>query len=138
MSQTRLPQPDKLRQPASKSRLAPWQETRAKKMLLHDLSGDLPLGEIANACGLSVTYFARAFKNSTGIPPHKWLTRQRIENSVSLLLQSDASLSDIALASGFADQSHFTRVFTKEVGLSPGAWRRSNRLSLQEYATTLA
>jgi AraC family transcriptional regulator len=106
------------------ARLAPWQERRTKEMLAANLCSDISLKDLAQVCRLSVTYFARAFKNSVGVAPHRWLTGKGIENSKALMLGSNTTLSEVALMSGFADQSHFTRVFTKVVGLSPGAWRR--------------
>ncbi len=108
-----------------KGGLAPWQERRAKEMLLADLAGATSLAAIAEACGLSRGYFTRAFRRSTGLPPHSWLNKARIERAMSLLRQRRQSLSAIALECGFVDQSHFTRVFTRRVGLSPGAWRRA-------------
>jgi AraC family transcriptional regulator len=112
---------------AKTARLAPWQERKAKEMLVANLCADISLKDLAQICDLSVTYFARAFKSSVGVPPHRWLTEKRIENSKALLLSSDTMLADVALMSGFADQSHFTRIFTKVVGLSPGAWRRLHK-----------
>jgi len=128
---------DGLRKSIQKNGLAPWQEARAKKMLQDNLMGDISLTQLAGACGLSVAFFARAFKNSTGFPPHSWLTKQRIEKAMSLMLKTDDALVDIALTSGFADQSHFTRVFTKTVGISPGAWRRIHRLSFTHAVRSL-
>jgi AraC-like DNA-binding protein len=107
-----------------KGGLAPWQERRAKEMLVADLTGATPLAEIAAACGLSSDHFARAFRRSTGLPPHSWLLQARVERAMTLLRQPDPSLSEIALACGFADQSHFSRVFTRQTGLSPRVWRR--------------
>jgi AraC family transcriptional regulator len=105
--------------------LAPWQERQAKEMLLADLSGATSLATIAAACGLSVDHFARAFRKSTGLPPHAWLNRARVERAMTLIRERRQSLSEIALACGFVDQSHFTRVFVRRVGVAPGAWRRS-------------
>jgi AraC family transcriptional regulator len=107
-----------------KGGLTPWQERRAKEMLLADLAGATSLAAIAAACGLSRSYFTRAFRRSTGLPPHAWLNKARIERAMLLLRQSGKSLSEIGLECGFVDQSHFTRVFGRRVGLSPGAWRR--------------
>ena len=107
--------------------LAPWQEKRAKDLLRHNVAGDISLQELALACGLSVTYFARAFKSSTGVAPHRWLTALRLEQAKNLMLKTQLPLSEICLLSGFADQSHFTRVFTKTTGVSPGVWRRTHR-----------
>jgi AraC family transcriptional regulator len=107
-----------------KGGLAPWQEKRSKEMLAGDLTGATPLHEIAGACGLSVSHFSRAFHKSTGLAPHAWLLHARVESAMAMLRSGDASLSTIARASGFADQSHLARVFTHQVGLSPGTWRK--------------
>lgn len=80
--------------------------------------------QIAAEFDLSVSYFSRAFRVSTGLPPHQWLLRQRVNTAKQLMTVRDLSLSEIAIASGFANQSHFTRVFSSTVGVSPGAWRR--------------
>jgi AraC-like DNA-binding protein len=104
--------------------LAPWQLRRAQDRLRTEL-GDTPsLPAIAAACGLSVSHFARAFRQSLGVSPHAWLVRQRIARAKSLMCGRGSSLAEIALACGFADQSHFTRVFAREAGMSPGRWRR--------------
>ena len=105
--------------------LAPWQARRATEMLAADLAGDIPLAEVAQACGLSVGHFSRAFRKSTGLAPHTWLLQARVERAMTLLRQPNQALSEIALACGFVDQSHFTRVFAKRVGAPPGAWRRA-------------
>jgi AraC family transcriptional regulator len=105
--------------------LAPWQERRAKEMLTADLSGSLSLPELASACRLSCSHFSQAFRQTVGCPPHQWLLAQRVERSKQLILNTKQSLSDIALATGFADQSHFTRVFSQRVKASPAAWRRA-------------
>ncbi len=107
-----------------KGGLAPWQERRAKEMLVADLAGGASLAEIAAACGLSSDHFARAFRRSTGVAPHAWLLKARVEYAMTLLRQPDPSLSEIALACGFADQSHFSRVFARQTGSSPRVWRR--------------
>lgn len=104
--------------------LAAWQVRSATDLMIDRLGHDMSLSEPAAACGLSPGYFARAFKQSVGTPPHRWLLLQRVLSAKSLLRNADLSLTDIAAACGFADQSHFTRVFTSIVGASPGAWRR--------------
>ncbi|MEJ0085174.1 MAG: AraC family transcriptional regulator [Pseudomonadota bacterium] len=104
--------------------LAPWQVRCATDLMIARLGEDISLAEPAAACGLSSNYFARAFKRSVGTPPHRWLLLQRVLRAKSLLRDADRSLTDIAAACGFADQSHFTRVFTGIVGASPGAWRK--------------
>jgi len=104
--------------------LAPWQERRAKEIIEANLDGQVPLTQLARECGLSTGHFSRAFKDTMGVPPHQWLLRRRIENAMRLLRNQHLSLPEVALACGFSDQSHFTRVFTKLSGTSPGAWRR--------------
>jgi AraC family transcriptional regulator len=105
--------------------LAFWQERRAKDLLMSDLAGSTPLREIAAACDLSIGHFSRAFRKSTGLPPHAWLISARIEAAKTLLSKRGMPLSEIALSCGFADQTHFTRVFAARAGMSPGAWRRT-------------
>ncbi len=107
--------------------LAPWQEKRALEILDAHLGGDIPQSWLARECGLSVSHFARAFRVSTGMAPHRWLLHRRIEKAKTVLRETDSSLAEIAAICGFADQSHFTRVFTRSVGVSPGAWRRNIR-----------
>ena len=105
--------------------LAPWQERRARDLLDSNLSGEVQLGTLAAAeCGLSVRHFTRAFRQSVGVPPHRYLLKRRVELARQLLRDPTLTLLDVALACGFADQSHFTRVFTASVEVSPGMWRR--------------
>ena len=107
--------------------LAPWQEQRAKELLNANLEGAIPLKRLAAECGLSVRHFARAFRQSTGAAPHRWLLNRRVELAKGLLSDPRLSLAEIAVRCGFSDQSHFSRVFTAMSGASPGAWRRTHR-----------
>jgi AraC-like DNA-binding protein len=104
--------------------LAPWQIRCATELMIERMGEDLSLAEPAAACGLSLSYFSRAFKRSIGTPPHRWLSLQRVLRAQALLRDVRSPLTDIAATCGFADQSHFTRVFTSTVGTSPGAWRK--------------
>lgn len=104
--------------------LAPWQVKRACDRLDSDLSGKVALQQLATELGLSVSHFSRAFRISTGLPPHQWLLQQRVKTAKQLMTVRDLPLSEIAISAGFANQSHFTRVFSQMVGVSPGAWRR--------------
>ncbi|MGX8014350.1 helix-turn-helix domain-containing protein (plasmid) [Mesorhizobium sp. ORM8.1] len=115
------------RQAASPSRLGPMshkQERTAKDYLISNLESDVALADVAEACGLSAAYFARSFKQTTGVSPYRWLTFRRIELSKSLLELTDKPLAEVAVSCGFSDQSHFTRTFSRVIGVSPGAWRR--------------
>ena len=104
--------------------LAPWQMKRACERLESDLGGSLSLQQIAAEFDLSVSHFSRAFRISTGLPPHQWLLHQRVKSAKQLLTIRDMPLYEIATSAGFAHQSHFTQVFSSVVGVSPGAWRR--------------
>jgi AraC family transcriptional regulator len=113
-----------LSMPVTRGGLAPWQLRRTKEMMCSRLDQAVPLAELARAVNLSPGHFVRAFKQSTGQPPHRWLVEQRIEKAKQLLVNTSLSLAEIALACGFADQSHFGRVFSRVTHTSPGAWRR--------------
>jgi AraC-like DNA-binding protein len=121
---SRTPEPARV---SARSGLAPWQLRRAKEIFRTDLSDNLSLRHVAEACRLSVSHFARAFKVSTGAPPHQWLLTARVDMAKELLAQSPMPLVEVAGTCGFADQSHFSRVFARIVGTSPGAWRREHR-----------
>lgn len=107
--------------------LAPWQERRAKEMLLANIDGDVRLDELAAACRLSRSHFARAFKATTGASAIQWLLARRIERAKTLLANSSLPVEQVAVQCGFADQSHLTRTFLKFSGVSPGRWRRLHR-----------
>lgn len=105
--------------------LAPWQERRAKEKIASNLDGQISLKSLADECRLSVSHFAKAFRESVGETPHQWLMQRRIDRSKDLLNEGRLPLAEIATVCGFADQSHFTRAFAQRVGVSPGAWRRA-------------
>ena len=107
-------------------------ERRAKELMRAHLGEGFSLSRLAMECGLSTRHFARAFRLSTGMPPHRWLVRARVERAQELLRTRTLSLIDVAMFSGFADQSHFTRVFKGVVGVTPGAWRRINAVKCND------
>lgn len=108
-----------------RSTLAAWQERKAKEMLSAHLDGSIEVSDLAAACKLSPSHFARAFRQTIGMAPHQWLLQRRVDVAKSMMRSSDRSLSEVALACGFADQSHFTRVFSRLTGESSGTWRRT-------------
>lgn len=105
-------------------------EARVKEMLRSKMNGDISIAEIADACNLSRSYFIHAFRETTGQTPHQWLIAQRIERAQALLMDFERPLVEVATACGFADQSHFTRVFSQYTGKPPGAWRREIRIGM--------
>ncbi|UPG88126.1 AraC family transcriptional regulator [Luteibacter aegosomaticola] len=111
-------------QPRTRLGLAPWQRRRAQELLHAHISDGISLKDLARECCLSESGLLRAFTTTMGTSPHRWLSTRRIELAMELIRGTDRPLADIAVATGFADQAHFTRVFGKHVGVSPGAWRR--------------
>lgn len=107
--------------------LAPWQLRRACEFIEANLDGGPSITEVAGVCGLSTNYFAKAFKQTTGAPPHAWLLMRRVEHAKRLLNETSLELAEIAVACGFVDQSHLSRTFMKREGCSPGKWRRLRR-----------
>jgi AraC-like DNA-binding protein len=108
----------------SRPGLAPWQLRRVTALLMAISEKSPSVTRLAQECGLSARHFSRAFARSTGLPPHRWVLERRIEMAKRLLMDPAKSLADVALACGFASQSHFTRIFSDRVGRSPGLWRR--------------
>lgn len=105
--------------------LAPHVLRRAQAILRENLRSPPPLEEVAEACGFSARHFARAFRDSTGMTPHRWAMSARVAAAKTMMQSRAERLAEIALACGFADQSHLTRVFKRETGASPAAWRRA-------------
>ena len=91
------------------------------------LSENIDLVMLSAVGGLSMHHFARQFKQSAGVTPHHYLIEKRIERAQEMLAHSDLSLSEIAFAVGFSDQSHLARHFRYIVGTTPREFRRSLR-----------
>lgn len=106
--------------------LAPWQERKVLRHLDEHLCRPIRMQELASLAGLSPGQFARRFKSSFGLAPREYLTRTRLDRAKTLMRQTQASLCEIALSSGFSDQSHMSRVFHALVGATPYRWRREN------------
>jgi len=104
-----------------------WQRRIVIRYIDDNLSGAIECQDLARLVGLSRSYFARLFKEAFGEGPRAFVIRRRVEMSKALMLQTTQRLCDIALASGFADQSHMTRQFHHIVGETPSAWRRMRR-----------
>jgi AraC family transcriptional regulator len=113
------------RRTPSKGGLAPWRLRRATDYLRSDLAGGADLATIAELVGLSKSHFCREFKESTGLAPHSWVLKTRIDKAKEQLLAGRLPIAAIALELGFADQPHFTRTFTRIEKTSPAAWVRT-------------
>lgn len=94
---------------------------RARELIDDDPAAPLTLAELSELCGLSHFRFLRAFTKVTGLTPHAYLIQRRIHQA-RRLIAAGTSLAEAAFASGFSDQSHMTRLFVRNFGVSPGAY----------------
>lgn len=102
---------------------------RRVRDLLHDRFQDqkLRLGDLAKEASVHPVHLARTFRSCYGMSPGEYLRQLRIDWVAEKLRGSDLSLADLAVAAGFADQSHLSRAFKARIGWTPGAWRRLHR-----------
>jgi AraC family transcriptional regulator len=91
------------------------------------LGQGLSLAELAGVAGLSPFHFARVFKRTTGLAPHQFVVRCRVERARDLLVRGQATVADVAAHVGFADQSHLSAHFKRVFGMTPAAFVRSMR-----------
>ncbi|MCP9629436.1 AraC family transcriptional regulator [Rhodopseudomonas palustris] len=89
-----------------------------------NIDQDLSLAKLSDVACLSKHHFARAFREATGVPPHRYISARRLDHAVSLLKGSQSSLADVAYLCRFSSQATFTRAFRRQVGMSPGEYRR--------------
>jgi len=89
-----------------------------------NLDRNITLEEMAIAAGVSRFHLVRLFREFVGQSPAAFARTRRVERSKALLRSSDQSISEIALLCGFADQSHFSTVFSRSTGVPPGVFRR--------------
>jgi AraC family transcriptional regulator len=102
-----------------------WQQKKLTQYIEEHLAEEVSLASLAGLVQLSPYHFARAFKQSFGVPPHRYLTDRRIERAKSLLAQRQLSVTEIALDVGFSETSSFTAAFRKSTGETPTDYRRS-------------
>jgi len=113
--------------PLAQGALAAWQARRIEGFVEQNLSRPIRIDAVAALVSLSPNYFSRAFKATFGTTFSHYVIQQRITQAKQMLLTSDASIAEIALDCGLADQSHLTRLFKRAVGSPPNAWRRAAR-----------
>ena len=114
----------------SRGGLSPAVARRVCDYIEGHLDEKMRLDGLAALAGLSTDHFARAFHQSVGVPPHAYLLRRRLEHVEHMLRETRAPLSEIALATGFSDQSHLARHFRRWAGISPRQvrWTEGNRI----------
>jgi AraC family transcriptional regulator len=105
--------------------LAGWQERKVAQYIEEHLSDDISLATLAEVAKLSPYHFVRSFKQSFGLPPHRYLSRLRMEQAKVLLADPAMSVTQVASNMGFSETSSFTTTFRKRMGLTPTAYRRS-------------
>ncbi len=108
------------------SGVLPEHKLRIALEYIHDhLERDLALDELASLVEMSPYRFARAFKQSTGLPPHQYLLDRRIEQAKMLLSNTELPLIEISYRLGFSSQSHFTSTFRRRTAVTPKAYREA-------------
>ncbi|TWA93579.1 AraC-like DNA-binding protein [Bradyrhizobium stylosanthis] len=105
--------------------LARPQIARVVSFIEDNIAQALCLSELSEVAGLSRVQLVRQFKQATGRPPHSFILQRRIERAKELLKRSDSTIVGVALDLGFHSQGHFTKVFSKFAGMTPGRWRSS-------------
>lgn len=104
--------------------LAAWQRKRVTAYVEANIGSNIRAIDLARVVRLSKGHFFRAFRESFGDTPMGYVVKRRVVLGQELMRRSRAPLSEIALACGMCDQPHFTRIFHRVVGVSPGLWRR--------------
>ncbi|MGE4257710.1 MAG: helix-turn-helix transcriptional regulator [Xanthobacteraceae bacterium] len=112
-------------EPVARGGLSPWQQRVVTAYIEEHLAEPISLAVLAGLARLSTFYFCRAFKQSFGVPPHRYHTNRRIERAKALLANAEPSVTDIGLTLGFSETSSFSAAFRKATGLTPTAYHRS-------------
>jgi AraC family transcriptional regulator len=105
--------------------LARWRLKRAIDFVEARLDKPVSLADMASSAGLTRMHFAAQFRAATGLRPHEYLLRRRIERAQEMLNGTGMSLVDVARSVGFQTQAHFTSVFKRYAGQPPRVWRES-------------
>jgi chromate reductase len=120
--------PDENRNQAIAKQIAPLPHAilqRVTEYMEEHLQDNLSLDQLARETDYSRAHFLRMFRATTGKTPHQYLTQRRIERAKSMLMEAEKiSLTDIAACCGFSSQSHMTRVFREQVGVTPSEFKR--------------
>ena len=114
--------------------MQPWRLKRAFVFIEAHLCGQVPLLALATCAGLSPMHFASQFRAATGVRPHEYVMRRKIEEVQLLLLTTRRTLIDIGTSFGFLTRSHFTTVFKRFVGEPPLRWQQRR---LRQLASAL-
>ena len=113
--------------PLARGGLPPRALQRVLDYIEAHLEESISIQALSEIAGLSKFHFARTFKRSKDMTPHEYTVQCRVRRTQRLLTETDMPLSEIALASGFSDQSHCARRFRQQTGITPSQYRRSMR-----------
>ena len=97
---------------------------RVQEFIESRLEADLTLQELASEVGYSRSHFLKMFHATTGMTPHRYVLKRRVERARQMLEQAEPSIAEVAFRCGFSSQAHLTLAFRKEVGITPGEYRR--------------
>lgn len=126
----------RLREPAAEKALAlpPLQLWRLQRVVLYieaHLADQVTLLDLSTAAGFSPMHFAGLFRLATGVRPHDYVLRRKVEEAQLVLLTTDTPIVDVALSFGFLSQAHFTTVFKRFVGTPPLRWQSLRRRQIR-------
>ena len=124
--------------PPAGGALSGWRLRRVLRHIDAHLADPVTLNDMARAAGLSRMHFAAGFRAATGLRPHDFLLRRRIERACEMLADDRAALAQVALDVGFQTQAHFTTVFKRIRGETPHRWRCRQRHLHDEGAAPAA
>jgi AraC-like DNA-binding protein len=118
-------------------RLLAWQARKVRDYIDSHIGGPILVADLCALIDRSEAHFSRSFKRTFGESPHAFVIWRRLELAARYMLQTDASLSDIALRCGFTDQAHLCKHFRQSTGQTPAAWRRARRTQASGSSVTI-
>jgi AraC family transcriptional regulator len=113
--------------PYGRAYLLAWEARKVLDYIGAQITRPVRVADLCVLIHRSEAHFSRLFKHTFGEPPHAFIIRRRVDLATQYMLQTDASLSDIAFRCGFVDQSHLCKHFRQVLGQTPAAWRRERR-----------
>jgi AraC family transcriptional regulator len=119
--------------PDGRGHMLAWQAHKVRDYIDSHIAGRVLVADLCALVQLSEAHFSRSFKRTFGCAPHSFVVRRRVELAAQFMLSTDASLSDIALRCGFADQAHLCKHFRQAADQTPAAWRRAQRSRHDEF-----
>lgn len=119
-----------------RGRLLAWQARKVRDFIEAEITGRICIADLAALVQRSPAHFSRSFKRTFGKSPLGFVIRRRVELAAQCMLETDASLSDIAQRFAFTDQAHLCKHFRQLTGQTPGAWRRAHRSHHDEDGMT--